>query len=341
MHDPMISVIIPVYNAAAYIANTVGSILNQSYNNFELLLIVDGATDDSLTICGDLQTRDTRISVVDKPNEGVSATRNLGIRLAKGQYICFVDADDRITEDYLEKLLAAVTKTGAEMALCQYAFERNGQIIPSGEQEFPVYDRQHHDLYEVYIRSFYRIAGAPYILGSACRSIFARRLLLENNITFPPCKIFEDQLFLLRAMAFSKRIGAVNQVMYFYNDAVAGSAIRNPYKKNLLADQLIYLSYLKELLPNLPITEKQRETVYCYCAFNVRKLLLTNAAMHPDAVEGKKEIREIRCSKLFDRKLPVGTYLQWLCSQPAKTAAAEVLIRLRLYGLLKKLRSSQ
>lgn len=339
MKDPMISIIIPVYNAADYIAQTVESIFRQTYSDFELLLIVDGAADNSLSICRDLQTQDTRISVMDKQNEGVSATRNLGIRLAKGQYICFVDSDDRIREDYLEQLLGAVTEIGAEMALCQYAFEQKGKIIPSGEPEFPIYDRQCHDLYETYIRSIYRIAGATYILGSACRSIFARRMLLENNITFPPCKIFEDQLFLLSAMACCKRIGAVNETLYFYNDAVSGSAIRNPYKKDLLADQQIYLSSLENLLPKLPITCQQQEVVHNYCTLNVRKLLLTNAAMHPDAAQGKQEIRQIRKSSVFEKKIPLRVYLQWLRAQPYKTAAAEVLIQLRLYGLLKKLRS--
>lgn len=339
MKDPMISVIIPVYNAETYIAQTVGSILRQSYSDFELLLIVDGATDGSLAICNNLQEQDVRISVVDKKNEGVSATRNLGIALAKGKYICFVDADDRVTEEYLQKLFDAVTTSGAQMALCQYAFERNGEIIPSGEPEFAFYDRQHHDLYQSYICSIYRIAGAPYIMGSACRSIFERSLLQENNITFPNCKLFEDQLFLLTSMAYSERIGTVNEVMYFYNDAVTGSAIRNPYKKALLKDQQIYLAALEQVLPKLPITPQQRMIVYDYCVLNVRKLLLTNAAMHPDSTEGKKEIVQIRKSSVFDDKIPFGVYLQWLHSQPMKTAAAEVLIQLRLYGLLKKLRS--
>ncbi len=339
MNPVLISVIVPVYNAENYIAQCVTSILKQTYTNFELLLIVDGATDGSLRICRELQTQDKRIVVVDKPNEGVSATRNLGITMAKGEYICFVDADDRISEDYLEVLLEAVTAEQAQIALCQYAFERKDGIVPSGEQELTSYHRGTDDLYQTYIRSIYRIDGAGYILGSACRSIFQKKLLTNNEIHFPPCKLFEDQLFVLSAMACSDRIAAVNKVMYYYNDTVSESAVRKPYKKNLLTDQLMYLTHLEQLLPTLPITACERNTVHEYSILNARKLLLTNAAMHCDTRERKAEIGKIRNSSVFEDKIPLAVYWKWLRSQPIKTILAELLIQLRMYGLLKKLRS--
>lgn len=339
MNDILISVIVPVYNAEVYIRQCVASILNQTYENFELLLIVDGATDGSLKICRELQSEDKRIVVTDKPNEGVSAARNLGIAMAKGEYICFVDADDRISEDYLEALIGAATADHAQIALCQYAFERENGIVDSGEPELTPYNRETDDLYSLYIRSLYRIDGAPYILGSACRSIFEKAFLLCNNILFPPCRLFEDQLFLLSAMGRCDRISVVNKAMYFYNDTVTGSAMRKPYKMDLPADQLAYLMYLEKLLPELPVTAQERKTIYAYRILHVRKLLLTNAAMNPDDRERNAEIAMIQSSRVCTHKVPLTLYGKWWFSQPVKTMIAELMIKLGMYGLLRKLRS--
>lgn len=339
MKDIQVSIIIPVYNAQEYIEKCVSSLLKQTHENFELLLIVDGATDRSLEICNQLRLRDPRIQVVNKPNEGVSATRNLGIAMAKGAYICFVDADDAVTEDYLEALLTAVTANDAQMALCQYVFERQDSIAPSGEPELVAYDRQTDSLYETYIRSFYRIHRAPYRIASICRSIFKKELLTQNGLLFPPCKLYEDQLFLLSAMACCEKIAAVNRAMYYYNDVVSDSAVRKPYKANLLKDQTVYLEQLKQRLPGLPISEQQRRRVWQYAVLNIRKLLLTNGAMHPDKKERRKEITCIRGSEVFSERVPMAVYWQWLRSQPVKTAVAELLLQLRMYDLLNKLRS--
>lgn len=338
MNDTLISVVVPVYNAEGYIASCVESIVKQSHSQFELLLIVDGATDRSLEICRQLAQKDARITVVAKENEGVSATRNRGIELAKGDYIAFIDADDTVTEDYLEALLAALKAHNAQMSLCHYAFLRQEGLVSSGEPALQNYCRDTDSLYDAYIRSLYRIDGAGYILGSACRTLFERKLIQEHGLRFPPCKLCEDQLFLLSCMAHSQKIAAVERVMYFYNDMVADSAVRKPYKKNLPEDQRIYLTHLEQLLPALPMTQQQRKTVLDYCYLNVRKLLMTNAAMQPQDDLRKAELQKIRKSDVCAYRVSPVLYGKWLLSQPPKTMAAEVLIRFGMYGLLRKLR---
>lgn len=339
MKDILISVVVPVYNAQRYITSCVESILNQTHSKLELLLIVDGATDRSLEICQQLSRQDPRITVVGKENEGVSATRNRGIEMAKGDYVAFIDADDTVAEDYLEVLLDALLSRDAQIALCHFAFVREEGIVPSGEPKMKDYCRDTDSLYDAYIRSLYRIDGAGYIMGSACRSLFERKLLTDNDLRFPACKLNEDQLFLLSAMACSRRIATVDRVMYYYNNLETSSALRTPYKKNLLEDQLSYLLHLEQLLPRLPITLQQQDTVRDYCYLITQKLLKTNAVMHPDNRERDEELKRIRSSKVCAHKVKLTRYGKWLFSQPAKTMAAEILIRLGMYGLLKKLRS--
>lgn len=338
MKDILISVVVPVYNAQRYIASCVESILKQTHTKLELLLIVDGATDRSLEICEQLRLQDSRITVVDKENEGVSATRNRGIEMAKGEYIAFIDADDTVAVDYLEVLLDALLSRDAQIALCQYAFVREEGLVSSGEPVMKDYCRDTDSLYDAYIRPLYRIDGADYIMGSACRSLFERKLLTDNNLRFPACKLNEDQLFLLSAMACSRRIAAVNRVMYYYNDLVTDSALRKPYKKNLLEDQQNYLFHLEQRLPGLPITRQQQDTVRDYCYLITQKLLKTNAAMHPDNRERDEELKRIRRSKVCAHRVKLTRYVKWLLSQPKKTIVAEILLRLGMYGLLRKLR---
>lgn len=104
----MISIIVPIYNAEKYLNRCITSLLQQTYSNIEILLIDDGSTDHSLEICR--KYRDSRIRVISKQNEGVSATRNLGIELAKGEYIMFCDADDFVEKEWCEWHLWGIEK---------------------------------------------------------------------------------------------------------------------------------------------------------------------------------------------------------------------------------------
>ena len=112
MLQPEISVIVPIYNAEAYLAQCVESILAQEYRNFELVLINDGSTDSSGEICKRYAEQDRRISVITQENGGAAKARNTGIHVAVGNYIVFVDADDWVDADYLSILLCNMARGG-------------------------------------------------------------------------------------------------------------------------------------------------------------------------------------------------------------------------------------
>ena len=118
----MISIIVPIYKVEDYLAKCIESILCQTYRDFELILVDDGSPDHCPAICDDYAARDSRIRVIHQKNAGVSAARNAGLRAAGGTYIGFVDPDDFIQPDMYEKLLAAIEKFDADLAICGYEY---------------------------------------------------------------------------------------------------------------------------------------------------------------------------------------------------------------------------
>ncbi len=124
-----ISIVVPVYNKKNYIEDTVKRILRQTFDDFELLLIDDGSVDGSGEICDRLSAGDARVKVFHTENRGVSAARNLGIKKAVGKYISFIDADDRIKRDFLEKLHCAITEENADMSVCGYYEVRKSKAV--------------------------------------------------------------------------------------------------------------------------------------------------------------------------------------------------------------------
>ena len=113
MDQPLVSIILPVYNAQNHLARCIGSILNQTYKNIELIILNDGSKDHSLPVCEEFRAKDSRIVLVDKENSGVSDTRNLGLKLASGKYVQFVDSDDYIDPDFTEHLVTAAEQNNA------------------------------------------------------------------------------------------------------------------------------------------------------------------------------------------------------------------------------------
>lgn len=113
-----LSIIVPIYNAQNHLKKCIESIINQTEKDIEIILIDDGSTDDSLKICNEYQRKDFRINVIHQNNSGVSIARNQGIKIAKGEYIGFVDSDDWIDLDMFKRLLEEAKKTDADIVMC-------------------------------------------------------------------------------------------------------------------------------------------------------------------------------------------------------------------------------
>lgn len=135
MVERLVSVIVPIYNIPVqYIEECVQSMLRQTYDYFELLLVDDGSADVCREYCSHLANRDSRIHVILQENKGVSAARNTGLKNAKGEFIAFIDADDYIEKDYFEYLLSLIDGHCADIAVCDYDFIYKNGIAKSGNK---------------------------------------------------------------------------------------------------------------------------------------------------------------------------------------------------------------
>lgn len=212
--QPLVSIVVPVYNAAVYLNTCVDAIANQTYPNIELLLVNDGSTDNSLEICQGWSTRDFRIKVLSHENQGVSATRNAGIRQCHGHYIAFVDADDIIAPTFVETLVHMMEQGEVDCAVVNWVSgkEHDASSFTTGNVSL-------RDGDDVVPELFGRCQGFLWNKLYKMEIIRNKNLELDCNIL-----ISEDLLFNAHYFQFCKRIAFFDGVQYFYRQH-GGSAI--------------------------------------------------------------------------------------------------------------------
>lgn len=178
---PVISIIIPVYNVEAYLHECLHSILQQTFTDWECILVDDGSPDSSGQICDEYVSNDTRFIVVHKSNGGVSSARNVGIERSRGQWICFVDSDDRLTPDALSYMLQCVENKDADVCLCPIVTER----IKSDESIHILSSDEHHEL--IWACLAYRTDkyfAQGYMIDAPHAKLFRNSIIKQNNIRF-------------------------------------------------------------------------------------------------------------------------------------------------------------
>ena len=137
MEKKLISIILPVYNVDKYLKKSIESIVNQTYSNFEILIINDGSTDNSEEICKEYICKDERIKYFYQENRGVSAARNYGIDMSEGEFIIFIDSDDYLEPDMLEKLYKNVLDNNCDISICNYALIKNNDRVENITEKIP------------------------------------------------------------------------------------------------------------------------------------------------------------------------------------------------------------
>ena len=142
MEDKKVSIIIPAYNVENYIEDCLESILNQTYTNIEVIIVNDGSTDGTLEKITPYADKDKRIIILNQENQGVSATRNNGIEIAKGEYFAFFDADDYIPQNAIELFVKESKETDAEIVVSNFIRIKNGKILGKLKETKKVLDNQ-------------------------------------------------------------------------------------------------------------------------------------------------------------------------------------------------------
>lgn len=222
---PVISVIVPAYNASSYLDQCVQSILDQDYKDFELILIDDGSTDDTLIKCKQWSEKDSRIIVLHKDNGGLSDARNFGIDHANGEYITFVDSDDYVSEDYLSYLLQLFSLSNRCMiTTC------NRQIIKSNGNPGHKFDYQDEKGIIVEKKEVYKRALFSEISHGAWARLFKRSIF--QTLRFPVGMKHEDTYILGDFIEASEEMIFGNKVGYYYISH-QGSIVHTPDIKRL------------------------------------------------------------------------------------------------------------
>jgi glycosyltransferase involved in cell wall biosynthesis len=235
----MFSIIIPLYNKVAYIEKAIHSVFAQTYKEFELIVIDDGSTDDSLknlrfTIYN-LQLPEEKIRVIEQENQGVSTARNNGVKLAKYDYIAFLDADDWWEPTYLEEMKGLIEEfPQAGLYGCSYYKVKSGQLIPATIGVDKGFERGIINYYNAYSRSLYQ----PVWTGAA----IIKKSVFESEKGFKPNLKMGEDFDLWVRVAFRYPVALLNKPLAYYNQDVElanraiGEKLYEPHQQMLFGD---------------------------------------------------------------------------------------------------------
>lgn len=258
--NELISIIVPAYNAANYIEECLTSLCGQTYQNLEILVIDDGSTDSTLDKCK--KFKDERVKLISQTNQGVSSARNLGISLARGEWIVFVDADDKMHSIAIEKAVSIAIQHNAD-TICWncYGFneqDRKIQFLPfSPKKEFEVEQSRMIDIIQALYGTFDTKIFYP---GQMFRAVWGKLLqksiIKEHNIIFPlNMPLGEDAAFLASYFANARKVAFIDEPWNAYRISETSAVAK--YRENLT--QIQYAE--REIIENVFSYCKERDTV--------------------------------------------------------------------------------
>lgn len=239
-----ISVIIPVYNVEKYLDDCLSDVTGQSYTNLQIILIDDGSTDESGALCDKWAACDSRIQVVHTANKGLSSARNTGLQAADGEYISFVDSDDRIHHRFLEWMAAALEEKNADMAVCREQTFVN-EIPP--EQSLPHYHIDCSESQSEFLTHF-----MDSFTGPVCwvwNKLYRRELL--KGLSFPIGRKMEDIYFSSDVALQCRSVVWISDRLYYYRQH-AGS-IMSMGNSDIAPDYIAALTYSLNRFQNIPL----------------------------------------------------------------------------------------
>ena len=323
MKNELVSVIIPVYNSKTYLRECIESVTNQTYSNLEIILLNDGSTDDSGALCDSFAQEDSRIKVIHKENSGVSDTRNKGVEIANGKYILFVDSDDYIELNMIEKMIATIVAQNVDVVRCKVKrFNIKGEILD--ENIFGLNGKMTISKEREKIFS-HILTPVESIAAYCCLLLIKKEKIVKFDCNL---RFLEDTEFFVRLLHRIDSIYFMDDALYWYryNEAsatkTANRSIDNIYN---LVDSIIQIK--KDLAGML--TDELNKQINA----NVANLTFSKLKMLPTIMnfnEGRNCIK-----KVFNDKKIRNIILDSDHDCLSKIKRIELtLINKRLYGLL-------
>ena len=289
--DKCISIIIPVYKVEKYLNRCIESIVTQTYDNLQIIIVDDGSPDKCPMICDEWNNRDERIQVIHKENGGLSSARNAGLHIAKGEYVLFVDSDDCIAPDACEKLYNYAD--GVDLVVAEATIYENGKSV----------HRVHTNLKENYIYSGAECAieeiNAGEWFAAACYNFYKREFLLENNLFFVEGILHEDIEYLPRLFLAAKTVKYLHYEFYEY--ITRSTSICGTKSKKHLMDLLqTYSSWAKlnETIENPKLRRAYAGALVKYFMATCRDYKIREN-VYPEGMDGRYLVRNALNVKEF------------------------------------------
>lgn len=244
MESPLISIIVPVYNVELYLDRCIESLVSQTYENLEIILVDDGSTDACPTMCDDWSKKDQRVRVIHKNNGGLSDARNVGLEIAHAKYIVFVDSDDWVSFKYIEYLYKGLCSSDADICECEVLKTNNLQITQNTES--------HSDLFCYDTETAMKMLILDAVFHQyVWNKIYKKECI--GDIRFINGKLNEDEFWTYQVFGQAKKIAKIANVLYYYFQGNV-SIMRSPFslkRLDALDAKLARLKYVEVRFPRL------------------------------------------------------------------------------------------
>ena len=312
-----VSIIVPIYNTAPWLDRCIESLVSQTYQNIEIILVNDGSTDNSRQVCQHWRNSDSRIIYIQQENAGLSAARNTGLDNSGGEYICFVDSDDCVSPYFVEKLLAMCLETGVDISVCGYELTEENtplELMPASLANFETELLTPYDFFE----RIYTDKEIFYVV--AWNKMYSADIFAE--LRFEHGKLNEDEAIIHHTIGRCITIAVNYQPLYYYT-VRQGSIMKTPqfrpgnmdilefwrermdYFESNGWQNLVYLTMKNYLVKCLELYNRINSdipdgTAYKNLLIQAYKVMLGKLKKYP--VKGKKFILQMEYYGLFPKK---------------------------------------
>lgn len=254
--EPLISIIVPVYKVEPFLSRCVDSIIGQTFSDFELILVDDGSPDCCGEICDRYGTTDSRIHVIHKENGGLSDARNAGLEVVRGDYICFVDSDDWVSPQYLEKLLKNLQETDADICECEVNYTYGELCTEADHPQLTVFNTE---------QALRQLIQDGQLHQYVWNKIYRRDMI--ENIIFPKGKTNEDEFWTYQIFGRAQKVVKISDILYNYyqrDSSIMGTGF-SLKRLDALEAKVRRQEYLECYFPKLK--EKAKINLYFSCVY--------------------------------------------------------------------------
>lgn len=325
----LVSVVVPIYNVRPYLDRCISSLVNQTYANIEIILIDDGSTDNSGTLCDEWGKRDGRIIVSHKTNGGLSDARNAGVEICHGEYIVFVDSDDYVDTEFIQKMHQSLVDSSSDMAMCSVIWEdENGKPLSNSPEAAFARD----------VVSGRACMGLTYSNPNAVTAwnkLYHRSLW--NDLRFPKGKLHEDEFVFHEIMYQCDRVATLSDKLYHYVQH-QGSIMHAKYNIRYLDRTDAWIQRLQSFIEH----DEQPRIVIPLVQMIIDDLLLTaqldwRNTENRDAVESRVERLSALTEDFYGMiPLKMRQCLIWMHNYP-QLAIKILYLRQRVMGKLHRI----